>query len=290
MAYYLSLDGTKSADDTLLTESRPVESLAVGAMSTGTVTVTIPAMSLGTYVLLSCADGTALLAESNEANNCLASTTAVEIVAELTFPTVAAVSGGSDSGGTSHSVQLPPIIAAGDLLIVHFLTNSAPAVTFPAGWQNLVDHAHATQLRSVTKYRIADGSEGSTISVLTATSQRTSHTVFRITGFDDGTPVEAGLPAIGSNQTPDPSSTTPSGGAKEYLWIAVGGSDNSGVAPVSGPADYSSYRIDPVGTNSRVRSQTAWRELNASSEDPGPFDSGEAQRWIAYTLAIHPQP
>ena len=41
--YYLSLNGTKDAGDTLLTGSRAVPGLAAGASSSGTVTVTIPA-------------------------------------------------------------------------------------------------------------------------------------------------------------------------------------------------------------------------------------------------------
>jgi len=77
--YYLSIDGAKDAADTLLTGTRSVPALAPATQSAGTVTVTIPTTTiLGTYHLVACADDTALVAEANETNNCLA--TAATIV------------------------------------------------------------------------------------------------------------------------------------------------------------------------------------------------------------------
>jgi subtilase family serine protease len=78
--YYLSVDGVKDSGDKLLTGNRSVNSLAAGATSTGTVTVTIPTSTVvGTYYLLACADGASAVAESNETNNCRASSTQVNV-------------------------------------------------------------------------------------------------------------------------------------------------------------------------------------------------------------------
>jgi YD repeat-containing protein len=78
--YYLSTDNLKDGVDTLLTGSRRVPALAAGAISTGTVTVTIPTSTvLGTYYLLACADDTNGVAETNENNNCIASSTTVQV-------------------------------------------------------------------------------------------------------------------------------------------------------------------------------------------------------------------
>ena len=69
--YYLSLDVTKNAGDTLLTGSRSVPALATFVTNSGTVTVTIPSTTpLNTYFLLACADDLNTVAESNESNNC----------------------------------------------------------------------------------------------------------------------------------------------------------------------------------------------------------------------------
>ena len=77
--YYLSLDRVKTVGDVLLTGTRSVSSLNPGGSSTGSKTLTVPALASGTYYLLACADDTALASELREDNNCLASA-AVTIV------------------------------------------------------------------------------------------------------------------------------------------------------------------------------------------------------------------
>lgn len=72
--YYLSADGVKSDDDRMVSAVRTVLTLAPGAASTGTRTITIPADTPpGTYRVLACADDTFKIEEGDEANNCLAS-------------------------------------------------------------------------------------------------------------------------------------------------------------------------------------------------------------------------
>jgi len=78
--YYLSTDNIQSKKDKLLAAIRLVPALAPGATNTGTVMVTVPSKtSPGTYYLLACSDDTALVGESNEANNCISSSTTVQI-------------------------------------------------------------------------------------------------------------------------------------------------------------------------------------------------------------------
>jgi hypothetical protein len=71
--YYLSNDPSRDASDVLLTGTRAVTSLAGGASSSGSKTVTVPlAAPEGTYYLFACADDLLKVAEASEANNCLA--------------------------------------------------------------------------------------------------------------------------------------------------------------------------------------------------------------------------
>jgi parallel beta-helix repeat protein len=78
--YYLSVDGVKNAGDRLLTGFRAVATLGAGAVSTGTLSVTIPAgTTAGSYFLLACADDAGQVVESSEANNCGASTRQVTV-------------------------------------------------------------------------------------------------------------------------------------------------------------------------------------------------------------------
>src|SRR5215831_3502483 len=73
--YYLSNDQARSGNDVLLTGSRSLLGLAAGGTSTGTVTVTVPAGTSGTYFVLACADDLGVVVESTEGNNCAASAT-----------------------------------------------------------------------------------------------------------------------------------------------------------------------------------------------------------------------
>ena len=78
--HYLSLDAVKGAGDTLLAGGRSVPALAPGASHSGTITVTIPAGTTpNTYFLLACADNANSVVETDEINNCKASSTTVTV-------------------------------------------------------------------------------------------------------------------------------------------------------------------------------------------------------------------
>lgn len=80
--YYLSMDLLKNTGDRLLSGTRSVPNLAAGAVSTGTVQVTVSTSTpVGTYYLLACTDDTSLVAEANEGNNCAAAGSTVSVVA-----------------------------------------------------------------------------------------------------------------------------------------------------------------------------------------------------------------
>jgi len=96
--YRLSVDAAITSSDTLI-GTRSVGTLKKGSSSTGSVTVTIPSnLTLGTYYLGACADGTGAVTESTETNNCLASTTTVNVIAAINFTANPSV---VPAGGTS---------------------------------------------------------------------------------------------------------------------------------------------------------------------------------------------
>jgi hypothetical protein len=73
--YYLSTTASKTGSSTLLTGNRSVPSLAPAATSSGNASVTVPStLPSGTYFLLACSDDIKLVSETNETNNCKAST------------------------------------------------------------------------------------------------------------------------------------------------------------------------------------------------------------------------
>ena len=85
----------------------------------------------------------------------------------------------------------------------------------------------------------------------------------------------------------------PSGGVKNYLWLAIGMSNEAGFSRTlkAVPAGYSNtVWIDPVGVDS-WNLMSAERNLRAASEDPGTFivGNGYLAQWQGYTIAVHPR-
>jgi subtilase family serine protease len=83
--YYLSVDGEKGSGDTLLIGTRVSPVLAAGASSSGpAISVTIPSTTPpGLHYLLACADDVAVVIETDENNNCKASSSRVTVGPEL---------------------------------------------------------------------------------------------------------------------------------------------------------------------------------------------------------------
>jgi hypothetical protein len=73
--FLLSRDTSRSSTDVVLSGRSSVPRLSPGASATATTTVTVPAgTAKGYYYVLGCADVTRVVAESNESDNCRAST------------------------------------------------------------------------------------------------------------------------------------------------------------------------------------------------------------------------
>lgn len=197
------------------------------------------------------------------------------------FPAVSSVARSStDTASTSHTIQLPPVVDSGDLLLVMIrCASSVTAPSAPAGW-TLV----ATRGRTGIYSKTASGSEdGTTVSFTTASSIRTAHHSYAIKGWNA---VESIVNASLAN---DPPSLTPSWGAKNTLWFAVGGANSTNWTPTP-PANYEPMLL---GTNpssavtDRCQIASARRELNATSEDPAGF-GGVMTTPETITLAIEP--
>jgi len=99
--YYLSAGNWKSTSSRLLTGSRSIPSLAAGANSAGSATVTVPSdVTAGKYYVLACADDANLVPESNETNNCAASSTQLAVGPDLIEGAVSSPSAFSGAGAT----------------------------------------------------------------------------------------------------------------------------------------------------------------------------------------------
>ena len=201
----------------------------------------------------------------------------------MAFATIAAENTATNTSGTSHTVNLPASIAAGNLLIVVFGGSAAATTTWPAGWNKLAGGATGATLD--VGWKVADGSEGSTITVTTGATSITSQArAYRITGGDSvvlGTTV-----SIANNASGDPPSLTPgfSGSALDILWFAI-----SFASTQTTISTYpTSFVNTAVLTNGSTGLATCNRPVNGTVLDPAAFTWGGTGRKNTNTVAIRP--
>jgi hypothetical protein len=189
---------------------------------------------------------------------------------------------------TSPAINLPSGIAANDLLIILFRTASGAGATPPSGWTELAESLDSGDGTTVN-YRYADGTEGSTVNFSTANARFTA-VAYRISGAEDpGTQApEINTIVTGSDTAPNSGNLTPTGGAKDYLWLTLIGYASG--PPPSDSTEPSNYinALKAGDSNFVVRVLAATRALNAASENPGAWTITSSAAWLAWTLAIHP--
>ena len=162
----------------------------------------------------------------------------------MAFPQVEATNTSSD-GGTSHTVSLPASIQAGETLLVFFTSDSAESVGWPAGWNEILEVVSGGLVTLAVAWRKATGGEGATITVTTGTSETSVHASYRISGAIDPTVTapEVSTGATGTSANPNPDELIVGGGSKEYLWIAVAGSDDGEDEFTGYPTNYPDNRL-----------------------------------------------
>ena len=209
----------------------------------------------------------------------------------MVFPVVASV--GADyisAATTSHVIDLPDSIASGDLLIAFFTRDgSTGTVTFPAGlpWTALTGPADAGTSQHYVQYRVAGGSEGTSITVATSASEEGCAKILRITGWHGSTPPAQGTVVTGTtSQNPDPPILNPADwDVEDTLWIAWFGCNGQGAVSAC-PTDYTSNQVSLSQTACAMGLAT--RELAAASDDPGTFTKAGNTPWSANTFAVRP--
>jgi hypothetical protein len=218
--------------------------------------------------------------------------TAVPVLAAPVVASVTETAFGSDT--TDHNVNMPVTVDAGNLLIVLFTNDGNAAVTTPAGWTALASNATNGAVMLSVYYKIAAGTEGSTtVNFVTSASEQAAAQVYRITDWHGTTPPEISADATGTSTAPNPASLNPAGwDVASTLWIAVAGQDRG---DQSGTTAYPASYADGTSTLSSFttgscRIYSASRVLAAASENPGAFTIPVWEEWVAFTVAVRPEP
>ena len=202
---------------------------------------------------------------------------------------------GTTTANTSHTVNMPASLAAGNLLLVYARFAGAPGTVTFTGWtQYATSTADASDDADFLFYRLSDGAEGASEALTTGNSIKAAFGATRISGAEDPStqPPEA-TSAVGTGTTGDFPNITPTGGSKDYLFIIYGGQDGEG-GSIATPTNYTtgfntsnSGTAGAVATNCNIGQH--WRQLTASSENPGTATfTATNSGWTAWTVAVHP--
>jgi len=199
------------------------------------------------------------------------------------------------ASGTTAGVVLPAAIAVGELLFILLRTAVAGAHGYPGGWTELFDlSSDAADDQMSLAGKIADGSEDGTTVNVSQGSGKGAALSWGATGHEPTLPPELSTVATGASTTPNPTTCTPTGGAKDYLWTWLGGWEGEQTSPpASTPTNYgTTYGADSgtaaaVTTNCRVA--ITHRQNNAASEDPAAWTISASDDWTAYCMAVHPE-
>jgi len=195
------------------------------------------------------------------------------------------------STATSHPINMPATVNAGDLLIVIFAADGSGTSGDPAGWTSLgTANAGTATALGRWAYLVADGSEaGGTAAFTTSTAERSSGLCVRIqAGTYTGAPEMATL-TTGTSLSPDPPNLTPSGGPADYLWLASYVQESLPSSAPTYPLPNGNAVSETGTSNSNIATCACCYTLQSgSSLDPGAFGiPGTTVRpWIASTIAV----
>jgi len=206
----------------------------------------------------------------------------------MAFPQVAATSKNTTAGAATHAITMPSGIVAGHLLLIFFATDGDNTVTDWDGFTQIYSGSNGTASSFHIGWKIAEGSDTCTLTV-SVTNEPGSHICYRITGHDSGQAPEAGTAHIEATQYPDPPSFTPTGGAKDFLWIAAEAHDATDTTDAY-PTNFDSNQVaQPTGDgNSGCGLAVATDEVNASVLDIGSFTLSGTEQILSLAVAVHP--
>lgn len=191
--------------------------------------------------------------------------------------------------GSSIAVQLPPGRVTGDLLLI-FVTayrgdvedeSDDISLTTPSGWTALYHTVGPGFLRrGACYYRVATGSEASTVTVLSSRSGSFGSVAYSIRDY---TGVPEGATATGTSTTPDSPNLTPSWGNDEVLLFSTMHVVNTDLEESNEPPDAPTNYQGNLGT---LFVSSSHRRATITSENPGSWTQVNSVSWVASTVAV----
>lgn len=201
------------------------------------------------------------------------------------------------TAGTAHTINVGSP-SAGTLLIVLIRFGAAQGTITFTGYTSIANDASDAGAGSTAiYYRWADGAEGVSDAMTTQNSAKMAAICWEVTGAENPATQAPQVSTVATGTTTantcNPGTVTPTGGSKDYLFIACGTEDGEVGAFTAAPTNYVNLQAANSGTGGTAGTNVliggASRQLTAASDDPGVFTHGAANLgWTAFTVAVHP--
>lgn len=206
----------------------------------------------------------------------------------MAYPVIEDITETTPQSQSTHVIDYPATVDAGDLLIVVFACDDNETVTCAAFTEIYNEDAGPQGPTLYVGWRDAVGDEdGGTFNITTGGTEGSCAYVFRISGAADPTedPPEASAEGTGSGVNPNALSLSPTGGSKDYLWISAAANDDDD--------DVTGYPSNMADNNQYSQETTvtlgiATEEATAASFDPAQFTIAASESWEAVTIAVYP--
>lgn len=192
------------------------------------------------------------------------------------------------------TVNLPASIQSGEILLAFLRTTAGETVTLPTDWSWGIQNDTSDNSNDATSliYKVATGSEGSTLSVDISAAGKGSAIVHRISG---GTTTDISISSVGvgTDQTTEFNGNSWSG-THDVIVFACSAMDGETQTVSSYPTNYTEGQLQSnsgtasqASTNCRI-STCARRLTNASNETPGTqtWSAVPANGWSTVSVAI----
>lgn len=190
----------------------------------------------------------------------------------------------------------------GQLTIAVLGTDGQPTLTWPSGYTQFFTQSQAGAFTIYGAYHQEDGTEGTTFDIISDASERWAAIVYSLSGAaNPATQVPEATTVDGSVATanPDPPSITPTGGSKDYLFIAAVNNDGE-EADDDTWNNFPPLFYTPFPARQKTTAAAGATTLNCSletaeqaattagPEDPGVFTNDLSKTYVGATIAIHP--
>jgi len=213
----------------------------------------------------------------------------------MAIPTTYSSNNGVEaSNTTTHTINLPPVVSPGQLLLAFVVFDGVPTMvwdnTSHGTWTALIFAANLSAVRFAVRAKVADGTEGGgTLSVESGASEQSVHRTLAIGDWEGtlagGTNVPTAV--VATTATPDPPAGTDSWGTVDRKTIAAVGYDFSRTVTAY-PTDYNINQFNDVsgggagcGLGTCARNQAA-----AGSQNPGTFTIDSSDQCISVTIGV----